>query len=575
VIFRALACDYDGTLSEEGRLSLPTVEALKRVKTSGRKLLMVTGRQLDDLRNVCPELDLFDAVVAENGAMLSLPAIREDRLLCEPADETLFAAMKRRGVQHLSKGHGIIATLEAYKMETLEAIEECGLEHVMIFNKGALMVLPAGVTKASGLRVALRELLLSRHNVVSVGDAENDHAFLAMSECAVAVRNALPSLKEHADLVTENPSGRGVVELIDRHLENDMAAILPHLERRHAIELGRSKDAAVKIAAHRSSMLLTGSSGSGKSTLAGVLIEHLVDAERSVCVIDPEGDYAPLADLSSVAVFGGGNDKPLPSFGQLGKLLSLPETSVVLNLHALSLSEKANYVAAALGTMQRVRAERGKPHWLVIDEAHHIFPVGGSIATGLLGTDYEGLCLITVDTRTLAPEVSARMRTITAVTPAELEIAVAAVAHAHGNTSPSMSIEAWKPGEAAFVTLDANGNPIDARVFHVAERRTTHQRHVRKYAVGELSDDRSFWFRGPRGRLKLRAPNLIRFCELAMGVDEATWLYHLRRHEYSQWIRQQIKNEELARDVENAEKLHSAERSRKFVLDAILKRYTA
>ena len=48
----------------------------------------------------------------------------------------------------------------------------------MIFNKGAVMILPSGVNKATGLAAALEELGLSPHNVVGVGDAENDHAFL-------------------------------------------------------------------------------------------------------------------------------------------------------------------------------------------------------------------------------------------------------------------------------------------------------------------------------------------------------------------------------------------------------------
>ena len=65
--YHVLATDYDGTLAHNGRVDRPTVEALRRIKESGRKLVLVTGRELDELLDVFPELDLFHRVVAENG----------------------------------------------------------------------------------------------------------------------------------------------------------------------------------------------------------------------------------------------------------------------------------------------------------------------------------------------------------------------------------------------------------------------------------------------------------------------------------------------------------------------------
>jgi hydroxymethylpyrimidine pyrophosphatase-like HAD family hydrolase len=96
-----------------------------------------------------------------------------------------------------------------------ETIRDMGLELQVIFNKGAVMILPTGVNKATGLRAALETLQLPAESVVGVGDAENDHAFLEACGFGVAVSNALPSLKKHADHVTEADHGAGVVELID------------------------------------------------------------------------------------------------------------------------------------------------------------------------------------------------------------------------------------------------------------------------------------------------------------------------------------------------------------------------
>ncbi len=87
------------------------------------------------------------------------------------------------------------------------------------------MALPAGVTKATGLKPALQELGISAERVVGVGDAENDHAFLTMCGLSVAVSNALQTLKDEADWVTPGARGVGVTELINRILEDDLAGL--------------------------------------------------------------------------------------------------------------------------------------------------------------------------------------------------------------------------------------------------------------------------------------------------------------------------------------------------------------
>jgi HAD superfamily hydrolase (TIGR01484 family) len=178
MIFYVLACDYDGTLALNGKVDKDTMNALERVKRSGRKLMMVTGRELPDLRNTCEYLDLFDAIVVENGALLYIPRDREERLLCEPANPELVKELERRGVARLSVGRGIIATWEEYKEAALDAIQATGLEYAVIFNKGAVMLLPTNVNKGTGLDAGLRELGYSRHNTVGCGDAENDHISL-------------------------------------------------------------------------------------------------------------------------------------------------------------------------------------------------------------------------------------------------------------------------------------------------------------------------------------------------------------------------------------------------------------
>jgi hypothetical protein len=223
--YLALACDYDGTLASDGQVHEETLAALERLRDSGRKLILVTGRQLDDLLKVFPHLNLFERVVAENGALLYRPATREEKLLGEPPPEEFVKALQERGVDSLGVGRVIVATWHPHEDKVIEVIRKLGLEYQVILNKDAVMVLPSGVNKASGLSAALVEMGLSPRNTVGVGDAENDQALLSLCGCGVAVANALPLLKECADFVTKGDRGAGVVELIDMLISSDLAEL--------------------------------------------------------------------------------------------------------------------------------------------------------------------------------------------------------------------------------------------------------------------------------------------------------------------------------------------------------------
>ncbi len=233
----ALATDYDGTVAKDGHVNDKTLAALEGLRKSGRKLILVTGRQLDDLQQSFPQLDWFDCIVAENGALLYFPASRQEKTLASQPPVEFIKALQERHVEPFSVGKVIVATWHPNETTVLEVIRELGLELQVIFNKGAVMVLPSGINKATGLMAALNELKLSPHNVVGVGDAENDHAFLSLCECSVAVANALPMVKERVDLVTNGSRGDGVIELIDKLIASDLSEI-DSQQQRHKILLG-------------------------------------------------------------------------------------------------------------------------------------------------------------------------------------------------------------------------------------------------------------------------------------------------------------------------------------------------
>lgn len=223
--YLALATDYDGTLAQDGHVTPETLDALHRLQASGRTLILVTGRELPELQAAFPELNLFDVVVAENGALLYWPKEEREEVLGEPPPVEFISEITRREIKPFSVGRVIFATWRPHEVVVLETLQSLGLGYHIIFNKRAVMVLPDGVNKATGLAHALQKLEIAPANVVAVGDAENDHAFLEHCSVAVAVDNALPALKDRCDLVTQGDHGHGVIELIERILSDDLSSL--------------------------------------------------------------------------------------------------------------------------------------------------------------------------------------------------------------------------------------------------------------------------------------------------------------------------------------------------------------
>ena len=217
----ALASDYDATLAFEGRMAAPTSDALARLKASGRKLLLVTGRELDNLLEIVPDIDLFDCVVAENGAVLYWPSLRRIESLAPPPPKPFLEKLRQRGVQPLSVGRSIVSTKQPKAGTVQETITEMGLALEIILNRDSVMVLPAGINKATGVSRALSQLGLQPGQVVGIGDAENDEALLSLCGFSVAVANAIPRIKQIADLTTEQEHGPGVVEVIEKILAGE------------------------------------------------------------------------------------------------------------------------------------------------------------------------------------------------------------------------------------------------------------------------------------------------------------------------------------------------------------------
>jgi HAD superfamily hydrolase (TIGR01484 family) len=363
--YHALAADYDGTLATDGVVDDHTVEALHRLRESGRRLILVTGRIIEQLVQVFPHIRLCDMVVADNGAVLFDPKTGQKHPLADPPPREFIEELARRGVPRIEVGDVIVATWEPHETTVLKTIHDLGLELQIIFNKGAVMILPTGVNKATGLKAALKKLGLSYHNTVAVGDAENDEAFLKLCEASAAVDNALDVVKKQVDIVTKCARGAGVSELIEQVLDNDLKQL------RHrpgcGILMGTDlTDHEVRVPVYGTRVLVSGDPAGGKSQFALAILKQLTDQRYQACIIDPEGDYQKLKD----PIVLGTSEKP-PAVEDVLQVLEDPTKSCVMNLFGTPHAEQPPVFAKILWALMEYRSRTGRPHWYIIDEAHY------------------------------------------------------------------------------------------------------------------------------------------------------------------------------------------------------------
>jgi len=544
--FHAVAVDYDGTLTTSGRPSADVLAAIAETRAGGQRVVLVTGRILAALRSEFAGVhDHFDAIVGENGAV----AVRadRDRLLAAPVPGEVDAALAVRGVE-FRRGEVLLACDRADERSVLEVVRELGLECHLISNRNELMVLPAGVTKGSGLAEALADLGISPHNTAAIGDAENDHSLLAVAELGVAVGNAVAALKAEADIVLDQPDGPGVASFLRGPAITGRDRVHP---RRWQIQVGTTASGTpVLIPASQLNVLVTGTPQQGKSYVAGLIAEQLIGLGYCVVVIDPEGDHVGLGRLHGVHVAG--TDRNLPSPQELALLVKHLFTSVVVDLSGAT-TDRLDYVRAAQRELEALRAVSGLPHWIILDEAH--LPLARD---GGGGTFFEpaasGYCLVTHRTEDLRPEALLAVDVIIALPGGADDGQLAGLLAAAGalpRGAAAALVREAGPGRAVLVD---RSRPAGAVVFSVGRRETSHMRHWHKYSAGRLRPDRRFYFRRDWDTATGRTAGSIAELEHELrACDDEVITYHCQLADLSRWIREVLGDPPLAAAVEHIE----------------------
>jgi hydroxymethylpyrimidine pyrophosphatase-like HAD family hydrolase len=543
--FHAVAIDFDGTLTLGGHPEPETLAALDEARAAGRLIILVTGRILAELLEVFPDVvEHTDAIVAENGAVL----VRDgrQRALATPVPAELATALETRGVA-VRRGQVLLACAGTADTAVLNEVRRLGLDCQLVRNRGELMILPAGLSKGTGLVAGLAELGVSAHSVAAIGDAENDHSLLLTAELGVAVGNAVAALKAGADVVLAERDGRGVRAFLRGQVIGGTERRFP---RRWRVMLGRSADGGhASIPASQVNVLVTGVPQHGKSYLGGLIAEQLIRLGYSVVIMDPEGDHAGLGALGNVLVTSGAP----PAADVLASMVRHHAGGIVVDLSALGAQEKVGYLESAHRALERERASTGLPHWLVIDEAQ--VPLARDTAT-LFEPAATGYCLITHRPQDLRPEALLAVDVLITVPGGEPDGRAAdliAAAGAMPHAAAAALLARAGPGQAVLVRRDQPGTGL---VFSIGRRETAHMRHWHKYTDGQLSAGRRFYFRRTGDTTTGTSAGNVGELERELRTcDDATIEHHCGHADFSRWVAEVLGDPPLAAamaDIEQA-----------------------
>ena len=546
-----LALDYDGTIATDAGVDPDVRAAIAQARTSGITVLLVTGRSLSELRRVAGDLHFVDGVVAENGAVIHFPDSEHTSVLAPRVAPQLVSGLEAERIAFRA-GECLLDGDAANGQRLLSVIRRLELPYVLVFNRGRVMVMPQGVSKATGLQTALDMLRLSPRNTVAIGDAENDHELLRLSELGAAVKWGSNALQASADTVVLGESPRDTATYI-RALAGADHLPFPARARRY-LRLGHTEDGReFSLAVKGRNVLVAGDAKSGKSWIAGLLCEQLILHGYCVCVLDPEGDYRSLEALPGVTILGGEDPPPTPR--ELLRALRYPDRSVVIDLSRLPQDEKIAYIRAALPAVNQMRRRTGLPHRIILDEAHYF--LHDAEAQHLLDLDRNGYTVVTFCASKLPPRLLAATEVMIVTCESNHE-ELEALYRRCQTCQTRVDDAAWRKllchvavGQAVAlpITEEAGG---ELRLFNIGQRLTPHVRHREKYVDVPVTEQKGFLFTAPAP--PARARTLREFVTVLETQPVDRLKGHLQRSDFSRWIGEVFGDRALAAEIGEQER---------------------
>ena len=560
--FRAVALDYDGTLTSTGRLDDTILEALRKLREERVRLVLVTGRIPWELLELCPHAEeLFDRIVWENGAVIW--GVRGARVLAPPVPAELEEALARRGVA-LRRGQAILAGLARDAVAALEEIGRLGLEVQVVQQPARADARSRGSLQGDG---TLRGSRRPRHlPALDARRRRRGERPLPPRRLRAGRRGRRRGSRRSRRRPTSSFPRAGSDGLARFLLGPAVLSDETPEPRRFQVVLGTYEDgSAAKVPASGVNVLVTGGSMSGKSHLTGLFAERLLAMGYSLCVLDPEGDHVSLGRLRGVLTVGG--NEPLPGPDQLPRLIEHRFGSVVVDLSFLDPHEKMAYSRAALEELAALWDDTGLPHWLFVDEAQVALNLAHEPVEGF-DPRRPGTCLATWLPEHLPAEV---LESLDVVLDLGAEEALDLPAWAGpGRVRPG-------PGRGPPLAPRRGSGP---RAFTVARRTSPHARHLHKYSAKPLPPQQHFYFRAGAEETGRSAANVEEFHREIRRAEGRVVRHHALHGDFSRWIADVLRDDVLAETVRKAERAlrhrastYEIESLRTEVLAAIQDRY--
>jgi hydroxymethylpyrimidine pyrophosphatase-like HAD family hydrolase len=571
VKLRVLALAVDGAIGVGTRFDDDLATAIRDVRRAGVMTVSVSGRMLAEIQALLPAPDLFDAIVAEGGAVVQIANGASTTVLARGPDAAFVAELARRNVPHRS-GLCMVEADTAAAPDVLAGLLTLRSPRGITFDRGRLAVLPHGVSKASGLSEAVWRLGASLHNTVAIGAGEDDQPMLDICEIGVAVAWGSSVLARSADHVVPGTGPAALVEYIRTLVATETTLPPRKPDSPLRLRLGTcGTGEPVDIQIRGPNILFAGDPGSGKTWLVGLLCEQLILKRYALCIVDPEGDYARLEALPGVIVHRVQPDEdPLPRPEQI---LRQPALSIVVDLSLLTIEAKRAAVHSLLREVDEFRRAVGVPHRVVLDEAHYFFH--RHAAAGVFDPQLGGRYLVTYRSSDLAPGVLDACDVIVATRIADRRLAALLL----GLARPGEPSSEWVDTLADLAIGQAvllRAFPEEARGpirFTSSPRGTYHVRHRKKYIDVGVPPGREFVFTRNGRQTEHRIRTLGELLAVLPAVPDDVLASHLVRGDFHRWIEDVVGDRELGkrlRDIERADRTKARETIARAIHDRYL-----
>jgi HAD superfamily hydrolase (TIGR01484 family) len=526
---RVMAFDFDGTLAVNGDVPPEVESALARCSDGGYVLFLVTGRRYETVQ-LGYLGSLFAGIVWENGAVLSHTASSETYLPFGQLDARLLKAIEDAGIP-FDRGLAIAATWTPHDQALWRILSAHGGSTSVEYNKGAVMVLPPGATKGSGLERLLALCGLSPRNLAAFGDAENDLSMMTLAEVSVAVGDAVPAVIETADVLATAPGPQGVLEILNEYPLGGKFLDIP-LKRERPVLLGQTEDGAtINIPASRlagRNLGVFGNSATGKSWMVGLIAEGLHHEDYQVLLIDPEGDFRGLRVLPRFVSISG-NRATLAPPSAVVSLIEEGGVSLVLDLSQYPISLRSQYIVDLIRALRPVREHKFRPHWIVLDEAQEFLFEGSEVSTLLQPLlEAGGWAFVSYRPDRLSEPVLNSLHHLLMTKLTDSQIDDHLRKHCAVCSLQGARLDQIPMGSA----LLCGGELVRMRP---AIRRVPHVRHLYKYLDIPLPQGKRFSFRTDKGHLGIEAASLYEFSRLLPILPLESLEYHDRREDFVKW----------------------------------------